>query len=60
MIENIKLYPDESITSLDVKRLCTIFPLKVAIEIALKKLYSQNEPPDLSRSTMKHILVHFC
>ena len=65
MRENTKLDSDESITFLDVKSLYTIFPLEEAIDIALKNLYSQSEPTDLSRSTMKRPLymavsnVHF-
>ena len=37
-IENIALYPDETIISLDVKSLYTNVPLKEAIEVALQKL----------------------
>ena len=65
MIKNIKLDSDESIISLDVKNLYTNVPLKDVIDIALKTLYSQNELPDLSRSTRKRFLymavsnVHF-
>ena len=55
MIENTKKDSDEIIFSLDVKNLYFIVPLKNAIDIALKKLYSQNEGPDLSRSTMKRL-----
>ena len=50
---------------MDVKSLFTNVSLKDAIDIALKKKYSQNEPPDLSRSTTKRLLytavstVHF-
>ena len=56
MIENTKLESEECIISLEVKILYPNFPLKDANDIALRKLYSQNEPPDLSRSTMKRIL----
>ena len=64
MIENTNLDSDESIMSLDVKNLYTRVPLNDVI-IALKTLYSQNELPDLSRSTRKRFLymavsnVHF-
>ena len=56
MIENKNLDSDESIMSLHVKKLCTNVPLKDVIDIALKTLYSQNELPDLSRSTRKRFL----
>ena len=54
--ENTKLDSEESIISLDVKNLHTNVPIKKAIDIAFKKLYNQNEPHDLSRSTMKRLL----
>ena len=50
-IENIALDPDETIISLDVKRLYNNVPLKEAIEIALLKLYSQESPPEIQRAT---------
>ena len=56
MIEITNLDSDESIMSLDVKNLTTKVPLKDVIDIALKTLYSQNELPDLSRSTRKRFL----
>ena len=56
MIENTNLDYDESIISRDVKSLYTNVLLKDAIDIALKNLYSQIEPPDLSRSTRKRLL----
>ena len=49
-IETTALDPDETISSLDVKRLYTNVPLKEAIEIALKKLYSQESPPEIQRA----------
>ena len=55
-IENIALDPDETIISLDVKRLYTNVPLKEAIEIALQKLYSQESPTEIQRATMKRLL----
>ena len=48
-----------------MKNLYTNVPLKDAIDIALKNLYSLNEPQDLLRSTMKRLFymsvsnVHF-
>ena len=51
--------------SLDVKSLYTNVPLKEAIDIALRKLYEQDEPPSVARKTMKRLLnmavsqVHF-
>ena len=50
-IENIALDPDETIISLDVKRLYNNVALKEAIEIALLKLYSQESPPEIQRAT---------
>ena len=44
---------DESIISLDVKSLYTNVPLKEAVEIALRRLYEQVNPPETSRKTMK-------
>ena len=65
MIKNTNLDSDESIIFLHVKKLYTNVPLKDVINIALKTLNSQNELPDLSRSTRKRFLfmavsnVHF-
>ena len=58
MIEKTKLDSDESIISLDVKNLYINVPRSTqdAIDIALNNLYSQNEPPVSSRSTIKHLL----
>ena len=42
--------------SLDVKSLYTNVPLKEAIDIALRKLYEQYEPPSIARKTMKRLL----
>ena len=55
-IENIALDPDETIISLDVKRLYTDIPLKEAIKNALQKMYSQESPPEIQRATMKRLL----
>ena len=56
---------DDSIISRDVKSLYTNVPLKEAVEKALRRLYGQINPPDISRTTMKKLLnlaaskVHF-
>ncbi|XP_063729576.1 uncharacterized protein LOC134857129 [Symsagittifera roscoffensis] len=62
ILESTNLEPNENLRSLDVKR---NVPLKEAIDIALRKLYEQNEPPSIARKTMKRLLnmavsrVHF-
>ena len=53
-MEKTELDCDESIISLDVKRLYTNVPLKEAAEIALRRLYQQVNPPETSRKTMKN------
>ena len=51
--------------SVDEKSLYKIVPLKEAINIAVRKLYEQDEPPSNARKTMKRLLhlavsqVHF-
>ena len=50
------LEPNENLISLDVKSLYTHVPLKEAIDIALRKLYEQDEPPSIARKTMKRLL----
>ena len=57
MIENTKLDSDESIISLDEKSLYTNVAIKDTIDIVLKNLKSQTEPPVLSRSTIKHLYI---
>ena len=42
--------------SLNVKSLYLNVPLKEAIDIALRKLYAQDEPPSIARKTMKRLL----
>ena len=37
-----------------VKSLYTNIPLKEARDIALRKLYEQDEPPSIARKTAKH------
>ena len=65
ILESINLEPNENLISLDVKSLYTNVPLKEAIDIALRKLYEQDEPPSIARKTMKRLLnmaisrVHF-
>ena len=51
ILEKTELDSDESIISLDVKSLYTIFPLKEAVEIAPMRLYEQVNPPETSRKT---------
>ena len=64
-LESTNLEPHENLISLDVKSLYTNVPLKKAIDIALRKLYEQDEPPSIASKTMKRLLnmavsqVHF-
>ena len=64
-LEKTELDSDENIICLDVKSLYTNVPLKEAVEIALRRLYEQVNPPETSRKTMKKLLnlavnkVHF-
>ena len=51
-----EFYSDENIISLDVKSLYNNVPLKEAVEIALRRLYEQINPPETSRKTMKILL----
>ena len=65
ILEKTELDSDESIISLDVKSLYTNVPLKEAVQIALRRLNEQVNPPETSRKTMKKLLnlavskVHF-
>ena len=65
ILEKTELNSDESIISLDKKSLYTNVPHKEAVEIALRRLYEQVNPPETSRKTMKKLLnlavskVHF-
>ena len=65
ILESTNLEPNENLISLDVKSLYTNVPLKEAIDIALRKLYEQDEPPSIARKTMKRLLnmavsqIHF-
>ena len=56
ILEKTELDSDESINSPDVKSLYTNFTLKEAVEIALRRLYEQINPPETSRTTMKKLL----
>ena len=56
ILESTNLEPNESLISLDVMSLYTNVPLKEAIDIALRKLYEQDEPPSNARKTMKRLL----
>ena len=55
-LEVIKLDEDDLIVSLDVKSLYTNVSVEEAIEIALKKLHSSDEIPEIPRSAMKSLL----
>ena len=55
-LESIKLGPDESIVSVDVKRLYTNVLVSEAIEIARRSLYSSVHAAEMSRSTLKTLL----
>ena len=65
ILESTNLEPNENLISLVVMSLYTNVPLKEAIDIALRKLYEQDEPPSIARKTMKRLLnmavsqVHF-
>ena len=65
ILEKTELDSDESIISLDVKSLYTNVPLKEAVEIALRRLNEQVNPPETSLETIKKLLnlavskVHF-
>ena len=55
ILEKTDLDSDESKISLGVKSLYTNVPLKEAVEIALRRLYEQVNPPETSRKTMKKL-----
>ena len=65
ILESTNLEPNENLISLDVMSLYTNVLLKEAIDIALRKLYEQDEPPSIARKSMKRLLnmavsqVHF-
>ena len=52
-LESTKLEPEENIVSLDVKSLYTNVPVNYAIDIDLRSLYSSDNAPEMSRSTLK-------
>ena len=56
ILEKTEVDSDDSIISIDVKSLYTYVPLKEAVEIALRRLYEQVNPPETSRKTMKKLL----
>ena len=56
ILEETELDSDESIISLDVKSLYTNVPLKESVEIALRRLFEQFNPPETCRETMKKLL----
>ena len=47
----------ESIMFVDVKSLYFNIPLQNAVEIALRRLYERINPPEISRKTMKKLLI---
>ena len=53
ILEKTELDSDESTISHDVKSLYTNVPLKEAVEIALRRLYQQIKPPEISRKFFK-------
>ena len=55
-LESIKLRPDESIVSLDVKSLFKNVPVNDAILIAWVSLYSKDHAPEMPRSNLKKLL----
>ena len=65
ILEKSELDSDESIISLDAKRLYTNVPIKEVVEIALRRLYDGVNRPENFRKTMKKLLnlavskVHF-
>ena len=65
ILEKTQLESDESIISLDIKSLSANFFPKETVEIAMRRLYEQTNPPELSCKTMKKLLnmakskVHF-
>ena len=54
ILEKSKLDSHVSVISLDVKNLYNNVLLKEAVEIALRRLYELNNPPETSRITMKN------
>ena len=56
ILEKIELDSDESIISLDVKSSYTNAPLTEAVKIAMRRLYEQINPTEISRKTMKKLL----
>ena len=63
-LESIKLRPDESMVSLDVKSLLKNVPVNDAIQIAWMSRYSNDHAPEMPRSNLKMILklaeTNFC
>ena len=55
ILESNNLEPKENLISIDVKSLYKNVPLKEAIDIALRKLYEQDEPPSENHEeTVEH------
>ena len=65
ILESISLDPNENLITLDVESFYTNVPLKEALDIALRKLYEQDEPTSIARKTTKRLMnmaviqVHF-
>ena len=65
LITEVELAGDEQLVSRDVTSLYTNVPVADAIEIAVQKVYLQNEPPPLQKEVFKRLLqlavsnVHF-
>ena len=53
ILEKTELDADESIISLDLKSSYTQVPLKEAVEVALRRVYEQINPPQIYRKTIK-------
>ena len=56
ILEKLELDSDQSLISPDGETLYTNVPLKEAVEITLRRLYDQINPPEKSRKAMKKLL----
>ena len=57
VLDKTDLDSDESIISLNLKSLYTNVAVKEAAQLALRRLYEQTNPPEMSRKTMKKLLT---
>ena len=55
ILESISFEPNKIVISLALKSLYTNAPLNEVTDIALRKLYEQDEPPSNARKTMKRL-----